>query len=96
MASVPIIQTPFNGKYNGSVYFGTRLTNSYFRRGPLAVQAIPLILLFPITFALPETPRWLVSKGKDEQALKVLGRLHEASLVQFEFDEIKRHLAAEK
>jgi hypothetical protein len=72
------------------------LTNPRTRRGPLAVQTIPLILLFPITFALPETPRWLVSKGKDEQALKVLGHLHEESLVQFEFDEIKRHLAAEK
>lgn len=40
---------------------------------PLAMQMIPSILLFLVaTFVLPESPRFLAQKGKDEQALKTL------------------------
>lgn len=69
------------------------------RRGPLAVQAIPLVLLIPVTYLLPETPRWLIRKEKDDKAMKVLRRLHLSvggeELVLKEFHEIKCHLAAE-
>ncbi|KAJ5889838.1 hypothetical protein N7504_010648 [Penicillium tannophilum] len=69
-------------------------------RGPLAVQAIPLLLLIPVTFFLPETPRWLISKGKEDQAMKVLCRLHPSpdgnTFAHMEFEEIKSHILAEK
>jgi hypothetical protein len=70
------------------------------RRGPLAVQAAPLILLIPVSFFLPETPRFLVSKQRHEAALNVLRRLHRSSggetFVQTEFNEIVEQLEAEK
>jgi len=39
---------------------------------PFAVQLIPAGILFAGTFWLHESPRWLLSKGKREQALKNL------------------------
>ena len=73
---------------------------SDFRRGPLAIQAIPVALLIIVTFFLPESPRWLVSKGKDEKARAVLQKLHQGSatdaFIEGEFTEIKDQLQAEK
>lgn len=80
--------------------FGTNYTSDAQWRGPLAVQAIPLLLLIPVSFFLPETPRWLVSKGRKEKAIAVLKRLHSGSnneaFVQGEFQEITDQLNAEK
>jgi hypothetical protein len=43
---------------------------------------------------VPESPRWLISKGKDAQALRTLAYYHadgdeNDGLVRYEFDEIK-------
>lgn len=80
--------------------FGTHYTNDAQWRGPLAVQALPLIILVPITLFLPETPRWLISKGNKEQAMTVLRRLHGSSnsedFIQGEYQEIEEQLMAEK
>lgn len=48
---------------------------SNFRRIPIAVQfAYALILIVGMTI-LPETPRYLVKKGRHDKALKALARL---------------------
>ena len=43
---------------------------------------------------MPESPRWLISKGRDAQALQTLAYYHadgdeNDGLVKYEFDEIK-------
>ena len=56
--------------------FGMSLTTSPSWRLMLGVLSIPSLLYFALTtFFLPESPRWLVSKGKMLEAKKVLQRL---------------------
>lgn len=56
--------------------FGMSLTASPSWRLMLGVLSIPSLIYFVLTvFFLPESPRWLVSKGKMLEAKKVLQRL---------------------
>jgi sugar porter (SP) family MFS transporter len=43
-------------------------------RWPLGLAFVPALVLFVGMYFLPETPRWLVSKGREEEARRVLGR----------------------
>ncbi|KIW78551.1 hypothetical protein Z517_08389 [Fonsecaea pedrosoi CBS 271.37] len=45
-------------------------------RFPLGVQIAPTAILFFGSFALPYSPRWLMSQGQDDKAWDTLRRLH--------------------
>ncbi|KAI0710230.1 general substrate transporter [Earliella scabrosa] len=69
-------------------------------RLPLALQIVPAIILGVGILFMPFSPRWLVNKGRDEQALQVLSRVRrqppDSDLVQIEFLEIKAQHLFEK
>lgn len=44
-------------------------------RAPLALAALPPLLLLSILSWLPESPRWLMKEGRDEDAKQALSRL---------------------
>ncbi|KAI5460221.1 general substrate transporter [Mariannaea sp. PMI_226] len=44
-------------------------------RFPIAFQIIPLLVLFGMVWFFPESPRWLVKEGRDEEAKFILKRL---------------------
>lgn len=44
-------------------------------RWMFAVTAVPSVLFLLTTFFVPESPRWLAAKGRNQQALRVLERL---------------------
>ncbi|KAB5571732.1 general substrate transporter [Coniochaeta sp. 2T2.1] len=44
-------------------------------RFPIAFQIIPLLVLLAIVWFFPESPRWLVKAGRDEEAKYILLRL---------------------
>jgi hypothetical protein len=53
----------------------------------------------PVWF--PESPRWLIDHGREEEALEILAEVHghgdpNAELVQLEFTEIKDQVTFEK
>jgi sugar porter (SP) family MFS transporter len=51
-------------------------------RWMFAVTAIPSVLFLIATFLIPESPRWLASKGRNRQVLRVLERLGGRSYAQ--------------
>ncbi|MEI2358965.1 sugar porter family MFS transporter [Priestia megaterium] len=61
----------------------------------LPVAAIPAVVLFFGMFKVPESPRWLVSKGKNEDALHVLQKIREKKRAKDELNEIKNAYSKE-
>ncbi|CCM03950.1 uncharacterized protein FIBRA_06103 [Fibroporia radiculosa] len=93
--------------YSGNIIaswttFGTEyISGNWSWRIPSIMQGIPPILQFFLVLMAPESPRWLISKGREEQALKVLAYYHADSdeqdpLVQYEFEEIKAAIYLER
>ncbi|KAL9134240.1 MAG: hypothetical protein Q9175_004579 [Cornicularia normoerica] len=60
-------------EYGANFYKGG--TGQFTWRFPIAFQIAPLLLLFAICWLFPESPRWLVKVGREEEARYVLGRL---------------------
>jgi len=97
---------------NTLYYFGATIA-AWVTLGTLTIQSdwswrsVSLIQMFPslisitLTWFVPESPRWLISKGRDEQAFKILVDNHcggDASdpLAHFELREIQQTIAFEK
>ncbi|MCX2744406.1 sugar porter family MFS transporter [Mangrovivirga sp. M17] len=59
-------------------------------------ELIPCSLFLILTFFIPQSPRWLVLAGREDDALKVLNKLHEPEAAQREITEIKQSLQKER
>ena len=55
---------------------GSRMMNNEYWRGMLGSETIPDFLFFTVIFFIPESPRWLIVKGKEDKALGVLQRIY--------------------
>jgi sugar porter (SP) family MFS transporter len=64
-------------------------------RWPLGLAFVPALILLIGMYFLPETPRWLVSKDRDEEARRVLSRTRTEEEVERELNEI-RHAEEEE
>lgn len=62
-------------------------------RGMFAVILVPAAILFFSMLILPESPRWLLSKQREQAARKVLAKTRVAEVVDNELQEIKASLA---
>jgi len=51
-------------------------------------ELIPCIIFLLLLFLVPKSPRWLILKGRDEEAKNVLIKLHGNELAEREFKEI--------
>jgi SP family arabinose:H+ symporter-like MFS transporter len=61
-------------------------------RWMLLVMAAPAVLLFFCLFMVPESPRWLVARSRNDEALKVLIKTSGTELAQSELKEIQQTL----
>ncbi|KDN70438.1 putative sugar transporter [Colletotrichum sublineola] len=83
------------------VAFGSfRIQDSWAWRTPTMIQALPSAMVLCGLLFLPESPRWLCSKGKEQTALEVLTKYHGAgnvddAVVQHEYAEIRDTIEAE-
>ncbi|PLB54785.1 hexose transporter protein [Aspergillus steynii IBT 23096] len=82
--------------------FGTNnIKSDWAWRAPTVVQAVPSVLQIIFIWFVPESPRFLIYKGKNEQALKVLADCHANGdqmdeVVQLEMHEIQETIRLEK
>ncbi|MGG3989152.1 sugar porter family MFS transporter [Bacillus smithii] len=74
----------------------TMSDNSHVWRYMLAIAALPAVFLFFGMLKMPESPRWFVSKGKNENAFQVLQKIREGSRAESELHEIEKAFAEEK
>ncbi|KAN0084410.1 General substrate transporter [Tylopilus felleus] len=104
----PTYRAPLTSLYNSLWYSGAivaawttygtfEINSTWAWRLPSLLQGLPSVLQFALVLFAPESPRWLVSKGRENEALEMLAYYHADGnesdpLVQHEFQEIKAAL----
>jgi len=85
----------FGAFLGGWITFGTlAIKSNWSWRLPSLLQAAPSFVQLVLLFMVPESPRWLMSRGKDEKALQILAKYHangdmDDPMVRFEYAEMK-------
>ncbi|WWC92059.1 uncharacterized protein L201_007013 [Kwoniella dendrophila CBS 6074] len=108
----PSHRGPITSLYNSTWYLGSiiaawttfgtfRMNTTWGWRIPSLLQGVPSAIQLFLIFFVPESPRWLVDHGKDEQAMRVITKHHcggdsNDPLAAFEYNEIKEALRLEK
>jgi hypothetical protein len=108
----PTQRAQFTSLYNSTWYLGSivaawttfgtfRILNTWSWRIPSLIQGVPPLIQLCLILFFPESPRWLVDQGRDEEAIHTIAKYHCAGnrddpLVAFEYDEIKEALRLEK
>lgn len=62
----------------------------------IAIAAIPAVILFFGMFKVPESPRWLLIKNRDDRALSVLKKMRTSEVAVEEFTEIQKSYEQER
>jgi sugar porter (SP) family MFS transporter len=82
--------------YFSNLYFQQNIADPDFKwRIMLGVEAVPAFLYFTLLFFVPRSPRWLLQKGLDDEAKRVLVKIHGSIQSVIEHDEIKNSLKEE-
>ncbi|KAF9553536.1 hexose transporter [Agrocybe pediades] len=84
------------------VTLGTfKMPSNWGWRIPSLLQALPSSLQIAFVFFLPESPRWLISRGRGDEAMAILVKYHaegdvNSELAKAEYVQIETTLALEK
>jgi hypothetical protein len=83
----------------GVVYATSQYTTTIAWRLPLALQVIPPFCVFMGSFFIPESPRWLASRGRMDNAAKIIYKLHggeDNEIAKLEVREVALHVKLSK
>lgn len=62
----------------------------------LGLSSIPAVVQFIGFFFLPESPRWLLQKGRSQEARQVLSRIRAGQNIDREFDTMRSSIEEEE
>ncbi len=65
-------------------------------RAMLGMESLPAILFFIILFFIPESPRWLVARGKEVTAGNILSRIFSKEEVPVQINNVKQLISGEE
>lgn len=69
-------------------------------RLPIAIQIIFALIVIVVIFGLPESPRWLFTQGREEEAIQVLCTVYEDGVdgkeVEFQTRQIREAMGLEE
>lgn len=65
-------------------------------RGMLGAEAVPALIFLALSLKIPESPRWLLKRGRAADAHDVLKRLHGEAVGRRELNEIREAIAHEQ
>jgi MFS transporter, SP family, arabinose:H+ symporter len=64
-------------------------------RGMLGMESVPAILFLAVLFLIPESPRWLIVKGKEKKASIILNRIYGVDQADIEISNVQNLIAQE-
>lgn len=71
-----LIDSGIDPSLGGDVTLWQKMMNTEAWRGMLGAETIPALLFFLVILFIPESPKWLIVKGKMEKASAVLGKIY--------------------
>ncbi|KAF7294522.1 General substrate transporter [Mycena kentingensis (nom. inval.)] len=85
----------------GSMIGTSEFNSTWAWRLPLLLQIIPPILVMSCVFFCPESPRWLISRGRMEEAREILVKYHSNdgqtnAVIELEMEEFQNQIALKK
>ncbi|KAH7134617.1 sugar transporter [Dactylonectria estremocensis] len=90
------------GTLCGWVTFGCRnIPSSWCWRVPVLIQIVLPLVALPGFLMAPESPRWLISVGRNEEAAEIISKFHaggdrQSAIVTSQMTEIENTITAEK
>jgi len=93
-ANAKILLLGQNASFTENSFWKWILTTEVWR-GMFGAEALPAIAFLILIFFIPESPRWLMTRNREQQALLVLERVVSSDKAQKEIDEIKKVLKQE-
>ncbi len=82
--------------YSSSVTLLNKIFAAEIWRGMLGAETLPALLFFSVIFFIPESPRWLIVRGREGDAQNILSRIYTKSeTVAFRLNETRQMLQTE-
>ncbi len=80
---------------SGSDLARTLLIDVHQWRWMLGLETLPAVLYFSFLFFVPESPRWLIMKGREQEALTILSRVSSEEQAAKDITAVKETLSRE-
>lgn len=83
--------------FHSNNYLINKILGTEIWRGMLGAETIPALLFFLIIFFIPESPRWLLTKEKEDDAINIFSKIYnDTSDVNFQVKETKLMLESKE